>query len=178
MARSAQFVLSELLVMRCQSGDEEALGQLVDLWQPLLSRRARQLCDTEEQASELGQDCWLAISRGIRSLRDPAGFPAWALHILRNLAADAVHRRQRERGSVERLSEETSSQAGSPDGELDSMRIAIRTLPDELREPLLLHYHEGYALSEVGRLLGLPAGTVKSRLFAARKMLRGMLKED
>ena len=61
---------------------------------------------------------------------------------------------------------------------LDSMRIAIRTLPDELREPLLLHYHEGYALSEVGRLLGLPAGTVKSRLFAARKMLRGMLKED
>src|SRR5690606_8496853 len=178
MARSAQFVLSELLVLRCQSGDADALGKLVDLWQPLLSRRARQLCDTEEQARELGQDCWLAIARGIRSLHDPAGFPAWALQILRNLAADEVRRRQRERGSLQQLDEAAGEAAGAAGGERDAMRLAIRSLRDELREPLLLHYHAGDALSEVGRLLGLPAGTVKSRLFAARKMLRGMLKED
>ena len=176
MTRSPEQVYSELLVLRCLSGEQAALGQLVDLWQPRFNRQALHLCGDPQLAEEVLQECWLAISRSIRRLQDPASFPAWAWRILGNKAADAIRQRVRERSLAGEADPADQLAAPAPDGtELQLLQAAIRSLPAGQRELLRLHYLEGFALAEIARLLDIPAGTVKSRLHAARDALRQLI---
>lgn len=65
----------------------------------------------------------------------------------------------------------------APGVDLD-LRTSLSQLPEKLRIPLLLHYLEGFSLEDVARILQLPLGTVKSRLYQARKALRLTLKKE
>ena len=176
MERSPQQVYCELLVMRCQSGERDAFTKLVELWQTRLLGQAMQLCEDRQLALDVLQDSWLAIARGLHALQDPASFPSWSYRIVRNKAADAIRFRMRERRQLSG-DEPTDqlSRAGSGSTELDELRLAIRGLPPDSRELLRLYYFDGLTIADISRILEIPAGTVKSRLSAARKKLRELM---
>jgi RNA polymerase sigma factor (sigma-70 family) len=119
------------------------------------------------------------IVRKIGSLRDPARFGAWATRIVTNTCRDA----QRTRRTSARTGAEID--AASPDGgagdagdDVDRLRSALRRLPGEQRALLSLRYTERLGLAEIARALGVPVGTVKSRLHAVRAELRRVLEDD
>jgi len=178
MARTHQDVEDELLVLRCQEGDGEALRALFLRWQPRLLRLAWRLTGEAEAARDVVQDAWVAIVRSMRRLDDPARFRAWACRIVGNRCADWTRRRVVRRGATKPWNAATVADAAAPPSDPDAadeaaeMRSALAALPGEQRAILSLHYLEGMGVAEIARVLDVPAGTVKSRLYHARNRLR------
>ena len=100
-----------------------------------------------------------------RSLRNEAYFKTWVTRIAVNVCRDLIRRNKR-----------TVPVSELPDTDVQEapteLYVTIEGLPERLRLPLVLYYLEGFSVEETARALGLPAGTVKFRLFEARKALR------
>ena len=107
-------------------------------------------------------------------LKKRESFRAWFLQILRHEAYNLLRKRRR-LTPVEELPEEAAP-AGDDAGRLD-LRHALNELSEDQRMALLLQ-QEGYDLAEIGRILDVPVGTVKSRISRAKKTLRAILEEN
>ncbi|MHC4591974.1 MAG: RNA polymerase sigma factor [Planctomycetota bacterium] len=156
MAKSRDQLYDELLVLRCQEGDREAFDELVARWQRRLWRQAH------------------------RWLEDVATFPRWAFRIVNNKCADWIRKEQRRRGLSESASagnRNTQVQAAGRSGRSGSLKEALERLPADRRALLSLRYVEGFDVGELADILGIPEGTVKSRLYHARAQLRQLMEE-
>jgi len=178
MRRTQEDIQDELLVLQCQDGDREALKLLITRWQPRLTRLAWRLTGEREASRDVVQEAWLAIVRGLRRLHDPATFRTWAYRIVRNKCADWMRRRVTQRRATAQLQAETSAASDEPAGpsdEIDRLRAAMATLPADQHTVLTLHYSDELSVADIARVLDIPAGTVKSRLFHARQRLKEVL---
>ncbi|MEY3775070.1 MAG: polymerase sigma factor SigE [Verrucomicrobiota bacterium] len=180
MNREPKHVLSELLVLQAQTGDEAAFRRLHELWRADLQRLALARVEQPVAAGEVGAEVWLDIARGLRRLEDPARFPAWAMRIVQRRSADWVRQRSRDRrreaaaaGNAEELA--PSAGPAEPADAVLRLRQAICRLPADKRELLHLFYDLGRSVAEVAEILGLAPGTVKSRLFSVREILKQQL---
>ncbi len=178
MHRTPDQIETEMLVLRAQAGERAALDPLFRMWNARLTRHAARLVGSD-LAPDAVQNAWVGIVRNIGSLADPARFGPWAYRMVSNKAADQVRRAQRDRRLTRRVGEISPAAAdpvnrsdASDDPEMAALRRAIRDLPDTHRTVLTLHYVDGLSTHEIGRALDLPPGTVKSRLFNARRMVR------
>ena len=143
---------------------EELLGGV----EPALQRFVAFRIGHRQDAEDILQEVRLSAFRGFDAVKDPALFKAWIIGIARNKCADYYRRRSVEL-SLEELPEQrlTQSRYGLV---LDSpVRETLETLGKNDREILRLFYFEDCPQEEIASMLGIPVGTVKSRLFAARK---------
>jgi len=179
MRRDPGTVLDEWLVATAKSGGEAAFGQLVTRWTPRLLRHAARLLGDIDQAQDAVQDAWTGAARGLRGLEDPARFPAWIFALVSRRCADRVRRSVRDRRLAVQVADlrGPSAEASGADQRLD-LRHAVAGLPVEQRLVVSLHYGEGFGIDEIAAAHGLPSGTVKSRLFAARRTLKSFLEGD
>ena len=190
MRRSASDIHDEWLVVRAQAGEQNAMRQLVARWHGRLYRHARRLVDRADAAEDATQEAWLAIVRGVRRLDDPARFGPWAYRIVTNKCRDWVRRQQRRRahglgdvnaGAMNDVRDDRAAHDGDGDEGDDAVRAlrsAMRELPPTQRAALGLHYLDGMNIAEIAAALGIPAGTVKSRLHHAREKLRAILERN
>lgn len=150
-------------------GDRKAFDLLYRRWHPRLLRFAYRLTRNSDEARDVMQDASLTIARDIHKLRDPEKFSAWAYTIVRRRAADHIDRSVRARNLTSEMPEpETGIGA---DIKL-SLRQALSRLPESDRLMLTLFYVDGLRGTEIAAALGIPLGTVKSRLFTARQNLK------
>lgn len=168
--------LDGLLVVRSQRGDAAAFGLLVERWQGRFVSTARRLTGDEHAAQDAVQESWVAVINRLRSLEDPQAFATWAFAILRNKCMD-LHRR-----SARRLrADQAAAREARPNGgeaEAVSLEEALARLPEKQRAAVVLYYWDGFSVPEIAEIEAVPAGTVKSRLYHAREVLRRILKED
>jgi RNA polymerase sigma-70 factor (ECF subfamily) len=178
MDRGPDEVLDEYLVVLSQAGSEPALRVLVARWSPRLLRYVARTLGGVEGAEDVAQEAWIGVVRGLPRLRDPARFAAWVYGIATRRCADEIRARRRGRRLAGALAAEAAvnghavEEAGAPG--LD-FAAALRSLPPGQRMVVSLHYGEGLATETVADALGIPAGTVKSRLHAARAALKPLL---
>jgi len=178
MDKAHERVTDELLVLRCQEGGREAFDLLVRRWQRRLWRYARRLTGSNDAAWDVTQETWIAILRQIRKLSDAAWFAAWAHRIVRNKCADYCRRAGRHRNLADALAERQSTNDVPPQEGLSNVAEALRRLPPDSQELLTLKYGADLNIIEIALVLGIPAGTVKSRLYHAREQLRQTLEGD
>ncbi len=172
-------LFDELLVTLIWAGDRAAAERLAIRWQPRLLRTARRLIGHEEEALAAVQDSWLSILRGLPRLDDPARFRPWAFSILRRRCVDSIRglqsRRARDGGDADML--EMPAPGDEPEERIAILQ-AFAALPHEQRLAAHLFYIEGLTLAEIAAASDIPAGTVKSRLFHARKRLKQVLETE
>ena len=176
MPRTAEEIRDECLVLAAQSGDEEAFEALLRRWLPAMALHARRLAGDTDAAAEITQDAGLAIVRGLARLEDPATFEAWVYRIVANKAADWIRRRRRQR-HLERLVvpeflQETffrACRSAEPAEAIHLVRQALSSLPLRQQVVVGLYYGEGRSVTEAAAIIGVPNGTVKSRLHYARQ---------
>ena len=142
----------------------EMRGTLYRVCYGLLRREA----DREDAVSECVRKALLKRE----SLRDEGALRAWMIRILIN-ECHSIHRR----AARETLIDEVPEHAAPHDSGA-ILREAVLSLPEKLRLPVILHYMDGYPLSDVARALHVPEGTVKSRLARAREQLRDVLSRE
>lgn len=152
-------------------GDVRAFDLLYRRWHPQLLRFAYRLTKNSDDARDVMQEAAMTISRDIHKLRDPTRFSAWAYTIVRRRAVDHIDRSARARKLVCDLPEpEPETQIGA-ETRL-SLRQALLHLSEKDQLMLTLFYVEGLCGTEIAAALGIPLGTLKSRLFNARRKLK------
>lgn len=179
MKRNTEQVASEWLVINIQLGDERAKDTLFSLWYPKLLRYAKNQLQDRELAAEAVQNTLLIASRKLHSLRDATVFPAWVYKILQAQGIDLIRGRQRATRAQKTLEIHNDDQheSESSEFEIDFAR-ALSGLEVDLYQTVHLHYLEGFNQSETARILDIPEGTVKSRLFTARNQLKQFLRGE
>lgn len=184
--RNADEVFDEWLVLKCQGGDASALAILVERWQPRLLGFAIRLLGDQDLADDAVQSAWLVVVKRIRSLRDPRAIRPWLFRIVANRCADVIRRRTKRR---EKESAEETDQVADPQEEqqrveekrterITSLRRVMRSLDSDHRDVLRMHYSQDLSIEAMSRRLRIPVGTVKSRLFHARKKLKEALEGE
>lgn len=174
MHRQAEDILSEYLVLAAQAGSRAAFGDLVRRWTPRLRRHVTRVLMDPDAASDVVQDSWLAIARGLKRLDDPRRFAGWAFAIASRRCADEIRGRQKQRATIAAvtLAQKTTAPAAEGlDGALD-LSAALGRLPPDQRLLVSLFYGEGFDIDELAAAFRVPAGTIKSRLFTARHTLK------
>ena len=181
MDRTPERFLDEYLVLLSQAGSTDALDGLARRWTPRLLRYAARVLggstESAEAARDVVQETWVGAIRGLRGLRDPAQFPAWIYGIATRKCADAIRvRTRRRRLDACAAADDGSRHGASPTSEHQiDLATAIRQLPPTHRAVVHLFYREDLNVEEIASALGVPAGTVKSRLHHAREALKRRL---
>jgi RNA polymerase sigma-70 factor (ECF subfamily) len=179
LAPASGELFDELLVVMAQRGDQRALERLYERWNARLIRAARRYCGGEpggnDAARDLAQECWLAIWRGIKGLRDPSRFRSYAFAVLHRRGADHLRKVVRERGAAAQRALEPEEPLQAPQTESAAINQAFAALPPDQRLAAHLHFAEGLTLREIAEVQSIPEGTAKSRLFHARRKLKAAL---
>jgi RNA polymerase sigma-70 factor (ECF subfamily) len=155
---------------------EQAVRETADL----AVRVAFGVLRRKEDAEEVAQEAFVRAYRRFRELRDSEHFRAWIVRVTWRLAIDRW-RADRRRAAREQMAAGGKPVASAEDLAAQAQRTtrlweAIDALPDKLRIVIVLSALRGYDVREVARLLAIPEGTVKSRLFLARKGLAQRLR--
>lgn len=165
---------SEMLVIRAQAGDREALSRVLEWLQPGLRRYLRAIAGTTA-SDDLAQDTLIVVYQKLEWLEDPSAFRAWAYKIAHRLALKELRRQSR----FEHLDEDWAMQTNKSSRNLHEtfnwgidLEAAIVNLPTATRAVLTLRYGADLAIAEIASALEIPAGTVKSRLAYGLNSLR------
>ena len=167
------------LVAAVAAGDRDALGALYDLHAPVLMGLARRMLGTPAAAEDLLHDLFLEVWQHAAEYTPARGsVRAWLIVRARSRALDRLGRQGRESKVVERISTEADAAvapgaAAAIDGA--QVRRLLVDLDGELRAVLELAYFEGLSSSEMAERLGIPVGTVKSRMARALGALREVM---
>lgn len=180
MNRETDRIRHELLALRCRRGEPAALAELVRAWEPRLFFYVRRMLVDEEEAWQVMQEVWVAVLSRIDRLREPQCLPQWLYTIARNTLMTHLRGRYAER-------ERTGAEAPEPVDEDDPLGrwadaeqvyAGLARLPPADREVLTLCFLNDLSIAEIAEVLAIPPGTVKSRLFKARKALRAVLEGE
>jgi RNA polymerase sigma-70 factor (ECF subfamily) len=177
------------LVVRARSGDAEAFGSLVQRYMRRAYLQALGLVGSREDALDLSQEAFARAFRARHTLDPERPFYAWLYQILRNLCFNFLRDRRTRARALEAegqawLVERARAAAADPARALERARArqrvtaAIEQLPAREREVLVLKEFEDLKYREIAELVGVPVGTVMSRLYAARQRLARALEDE
>jgi RNA polymerase sigma-70 factor (ECF subfamily) len=168
------------LVERARAGDHDAFEALTAAAFDRLYAVARRILRDRDRCDDAVQECLVRAWRDIRALRDPERFDAWLYRLLINACRDE-DRRERRRGPEIRvlpLDRAAPGDAASELADRDQLERGFRRLNVEQRVVLVLHHYLGMRAPEIADTLGVPVGTVHSRLHYATTALRAVLEAD
>ena len=159
------------------STDDEAFKKELVTLIPHLRAFARTLCGDATAADDLAQDAMLKAWDARASYQMGTNMKAWTFMILRNQFYSEKRRSWRQTQLDQEAAERTLMAVDDPSAPiaLDELRSALRTLPDEQREALVLVGAGGFAYEEAADICGCAVGTVKSRVSRARRALQASL---
>lgn len=173
------------LIEQVKTGDLTAFEKLVQSTQQRGLNIAYGILNDPLDAEEVLQEAYLQVYHNIIKLKVPEAFRNWFAKIITHLA----FRRSREKGRFKTVPLDYVSQVedtfiDEPETivlkkeQQDQLIIALKTLPDEYKAALILREWEDYSYKEISEILDIPLGTVKSRIFSARKILLIKLEKE
>ena len=156
------------LVHRARDGDAAAFDEIVRLLRGPVLRYAEHLVRDHALAEDITQETFVRCHRNIARFESHGKFTTWIVSIAHNAGVDAMRARDRHARAWSRTPQPPPPSDPAVRAEL---RSALASLPARLRESLLLVEVTGLSYAEAAEVIGIPAGTVKSRVFNARKRL-------
>jgi RNA polymerase sigma-70 factor (ECF subfamily) len=169
----------EAVVERCRTGDERAWEELVDATADDIFRMAVSFTRHRGEAEELTQEVFLKLWQNLHRYTTDSSFRAWAYRVARNLFVDAYRRSREQRQATWVDPEFLEMLPGGEDPHtravrhqrLEMARTALERLPEELAQLIMLRDFADWSYEELANEIGIPVGTVKSRLNRARREL-------
>ncbi len=165
------------LMLRVKAGDRAAFEEIYGLYRKPLATFLYRLCWNRALVDDLLQEAFLRLWRAAPDYEPSAKVSTYVFKIAHNLFLNEAARRRAK--ALEDAEPETRD---DPASDLhrrevqDAVRKAVEALPEGERECLTLSEFHGFKYSEIGEILGIPLGTVKSRMFSAVQHLREALK--
>jgi RNA polymerase sigma-70 factor (ECF subfamily) len=176
MQNRAEQIYNELLVIKCKQGDIDAFDRLVAKWQRRLWNYAYKVTGSDSASWDIVQETWCGVIKGLRKLDDAGVFGCWIFKILNNKCTDWLRKQQ----SQARLNSKLRGRADDnrtphSDSTAKSLEEMIEKLSPDRRILLTLRYKEEFDIAQIAQILGIPTGTVKSRLHRTLEKLRQLM---
>jgi RNA polymerase sigma-70 factor (ECF subfamily) len=183
-------VPDEFNIKRLKSGDTAEFERLVRVCEARVYNLALRYTNNEADAADVAQEVFLRVYRALPDFKGDSAVTTWVYRITVNTAIDSTRRRGRRKeitlttpGDEDENApqREITDETYSPEGEYEKTELreeigaAIAALSDEHRAVIILRDVNGMSYDEIGDILKLSEGTVKSRLFRARDKLRAAL---
>ena len=165
------------LMLRVKGGDRSAFEELYRLYQKPLVNYLYRLCFNRPLAEDLLQEAFLRLWKAAPNYQPTAKVSTYVFRIAHNLFLNEAARRREKalEGADEEVRANPSSDLSRREVQ-SAVKKAIEALPDGERDCLLLSEYEGFKYAEISEILGIPVGTVKSRMFSAVQRLKESLK--
>src|SRR5436190_6720789 len=179
----------EQIVERALTGDAEAFGEIVQRWERRIFALAFGMLGREEDARDATQETFLAAFRNLRGFRGEAKVSSWLHRIAVNQCITRQRRAKvRNEAALDDEAEKDASSFSTPlenspgrvtEGreQIDAVRRAVKSLPIELRQVVVMKEFEELTFREIADALDLPLSTVKSRLYTAFRQLQMRLQK-
>jgi RNA polymerase sigma factor (sigma-70 family) len=183
VARDLAHFSDEALVALVARGEDDALAELYDRLGGLAYSLALRVLRDRALAEDAVQEAFLAVWRSAaRFVPERARAQSWILTLVHRRAVDLVRREASRRteplDDTDRPGGEAADQPTWLRYERERVQKALRTLPDQQRELIELAYYGGFTQSQLADRVGVPLGTVKSRMFTGLSRLGELLRDD
>lgn len=169
--------LYEWIALRCQSGEAGAFEDLVAAMERPLLYYATSFTGNADSGLDVLQEVWIKAFRGIGKLKDPGALRSWLYSITHGIAVDRI-RRNSSRERAESVDLEDFQEAEEPsfaDEDAAAIHQALSEIGIKHREVLVLHFLEDLSVAEIAEVVGCSEGTVKSRIFYAKRAMKEVL---
>jgi RNA polymerase sigma-70 factor (ECF subfamily) len=178
------------LVRKVKAGDDRAYDELTKLYKDALYSIIYRMVHNKQEAEDLSQEAFLKAYNSIDSFNEEYAFSTWLFKIATNNCIDFFRKRKLQTYSMEQTirykGEEITKEYADSDPSVEKIMIrkenssiiktAIENLPPKYKQAILLRHTEEKSYEEISRIMNLPLGTVKARIFRAREMLKKSLK--
>lgn len=169
------------IITRVKNGDEQAFSELIEEYKLSIYKTAKAILKDEDDVCDVIQDTALSIYKNISNLKNEKYFKTWVIRITINKCYDII--------TKYRLDDEKKLKIQSNFEEIHNgfdrevivkvdLEKALDLLEDELRIITVLYYYNDFSISEISKILNIPKGTVKSRVFRAREKLYDILSKE
>jgi RNA polymerase sigma-70 factor (ECF subfamily) len=171
-------------VDRARGGDTDAFGELVRAYQHRVVNFTQAMVSNRADAEDISQEAFVRAYRGLRQFRGGSSFKTWLYQIVTNTARTHLAKRRDRPEDAAGDPVATPEAFGQPatnedvEGSVvhrDRIDRALAALPEDMRAAVLLRDVEGLDYKEISDALGIPMGTVESRIFRGRARLREAL---
>lgn len=170
------------LILQIQAGNEEAFNLLFEQLYQSVYYSAYRICKSDDDAKEIAQQTFIQVHRSINQLKDPKTFDVWLHRMIVNKCYNLFARRKDvsvDPNTSSMLNNEAEyreylipKEANRRQSDIDVLNSFIDELPQKYRILLILTYYRELSMEEVAEIMDMPVGTVKSRLYAARNLLK------
>jgi RNA polymerase sigma-70 factor (ECF subfamily) len=180
-------VSDQVLIGRARAGDEGAFRDLVERYEPRVAATVVGMLGAGDEAEDVGQEAFIRLYRSLDRFRGESSLGTYLTRIAINLSLTALKKRKRR---ISRFVSQDQTERGLPEaswdprGELERtddirrVREAVARLAPNHRAVVVLRMIDGYSTREAAEILGVPAGTVMSRLARAMERLEKEMKES
>ncbi|MHC4424523.1 MAG: RNA polymerase sigma factor [Planctomycetota bacterium] len=171
-------LIEQILLLRCQIGDRDALAELIDRYGRPLRYFISRLLENNEMAEDVFQDTWLTVIRRIHGLKEVDAFPTWLYRIARN----KVYQQLRRKKMVSELDENISVPKDNENDvflleDVAQVHRCLKELRPEHREVLMLRFLEQMSYQQISQVVNCNVGTVRSRIYYAKIALKKELEK-
>lgn len=167
------------LIARARRGDERAVDTVLREILPLVRNVCRKTLNHASDADDATQNALINVARNIRRFDERSSFTTWVYRIATNAALDEGRRRQRRRSRTVSVEHDTIDPAGSTPHDrivdADALTPLLRQVPEEFRVALVLRDVMDLDYEQIAEILGVPGGTVRSRIARGRARLAELL---
>lgn len=157
----------DLLVKKAQKGNEDAFIDLIEMHKKLMYSVAKSMIHNDEDIADIIQETILKIYKNIKNLKDSRSFKAWLMRILVNNCNDFIKNNKK----VVSIDEAVIPSQKCEEFQNIELKEIFNSLDENLRLIVQLYYIEDISVKDISKLTNIPEGTVKSRLYRARKIL-------
>jgi RNA polymerase sigma-70 factor (ECF subfamily) len=166
------------LVRKAREGDRDAYDVLATQSIDAMYRVARLILRDYDRASDAVQEALVRCWRDLPQVRDPERFDAWLNRVLLHAVLEEARKRRRDRVALTVVPIASQSDSSSALADRDEIARVFGRLSIEHRTVVVLHHYLGMTADEAASTIGIPVGTVKSRLHYATEALRAALDAD
>ncbi len=164
----------EILLLRCQIGDKDAIAGLIERYQRPLRYFVSRLLDDDEALEDILQDTWLSVINKIHGLKSVDAFPTWLYRIARNKVYQQLRRKKRLSELDEKIvvadCDEDEESFSTEDAE--KIHRCLAMLTPAHKEVLMLRFLEQMSYEQISQVIDCNVGTVRSRIYYAKLALR------
>ena len=174
----------ENIIARARRGDADAFEQLVIAYRDQVFRLALRMCGNEADADEAAQEAFLSAWKALPNFRGDSQFSTWLYQLTSHAAIDLLRREKRQIAAEDITEVSVSDPGPSPQQQAErsetrqAVRDAMGQLSPEYRQIVVLRFLQELSYEEIGAVLKLPPGTVKSRLNRAKAQLKDILSKN
>lgn len=180
----------QTLLLLARKGDQSAFGALMERYEKQVYHQALRLLSNPEDAADVTQEVFFKVWRALPSFQGDSSFSTWLYRLTDNAAIDLIRKEKKRRGDLSLNDEEyqwdslLADPNSTPEREVEQRELhraiaaGLANLSEDHRRVLVLREVNGLSYEQIGEILGLSAGTVKSRIARARLALAKLVKEQ